>query len=136
MIDFSPIVQPVLALTGAVITGLGAIYVPRFIAAFETRTGVALTEQQRQTVLGAAKTAAGVLETALDKGAVSIEHINIGNQAVQTQAQAAIDAVPRAAASLGLTVDDVARMIVGAVDTSAHGLIVAEVPTPKQGEPK
>lgn len=120
-LDITPIVQPILAAAGAVIAGLAAIYVPKALAAFQDRTGIILTENQRQTVKGAVDTAAGVLETALDKGAAKVEHIEIGTPQVTQQAQAVISAVPDAAAALGLTVDGVSRMIVGKVDTSAHG---------------
>lgn len=120
-LDLTPIVQPILALSSAVITGLLAVYVPKAITAFEARTGIQLTDQQRATVLGSVQTAAGVLETDLDKGALTAAHINITNPAVLTQAQQAINAVPVAAGALGLTVPDVARMIVGKVDTAAHG---------------
>ena len=119
-VDLTPIVQPILAAAGAVIAGLAAVYVPKAIAAFETRTGIQLTENQRQTVKGAVDTAAGVLETALDQGAAKVEHIAVGTTQVQTQAQAVINAVPDAAAALGLTVAGVSRMIVGAVDTGSR----------------
>lgn len=119
-LDLTPIVQPILAAAGAVIAGLAAVYVPKAIAAFQDRTGIILTENQRQTVKGAVDTAAGVLETALDKGAAKVEHIEIGTPQVTQQAQAVISAVPDAAAALGLTVAGVSRMIVGAVDMGAH----------------
>jgi hypothetical protein len=121
IIDLSAIVQPILAITGAVISGLLAIYVPRGLATFQARTGIELTDQQRAVVLGAVRTAAGVLETRLDQGVIRVSHVEIANPVVRTEAIAAINAVPNAAAALNLTVEGVARMIVGAVDTAAHG---------------
>lgn len=126
-IDLTPIVQPIIAVVGTVIAGFLAVYVPRAIAAFETRTGIMLTDQQRAIVAGAIKTAAGVIETDLDKGAMSISHVNVNSAAIQDQANAAIAAVPKAAAALGVTPDSVARMIVGAVNTSAHGVAPVQV---------
>lgn len=117
-VDLTPIVQPVIALAGAVITGLAAIYVPKAIAAFQTRTGIILTENQRKTVLDAVQTGAGLIETALDKGATKIEQIDVGSPVVTLQALAVVKSVPVAAGALGLTTADVARMIVGAVDTT------------------
>jgi len=124
-LDLTPIVQPILAAVGTVLATLTAIYVPKAVAAFEARTGVILTENQRKTVLDAVQTGAGVLETALDKGALKVEHIEVGTSEVTQQAQAVLNAVPNAAAALGLSVDGVARMIVGAVDTGAHGVTTA-----------
>lgn len=124
-IDLTPLVQPIVALAGAVIAGLAAIYVPKAIAAFQARTGIVLTENQRQTVIDAVKTGAGLLETALDKGAIKVEHIDVGSAEVRDQAQRVVNAVPAAAGALGLTVPDVARMIVGAVDTGSHGVTTA-----------
>lgn len=120
-VDLIPIVQPILAAASAVITGLLAVYVPKAISAFDARTGIQQTDQQRATILGAVQTAAGILETDLDKGVLNASHINISNTSVVAQAQAAINAVPTAAGALGLTIPDVARMIVGKVDTAAHG---------------
>ena len=117
MIDLTPIAQPILAIAGTVLTGLAAIYVPKAIAAFQARTGIELTDQQRATVIGAVNTAAGMLETKLDQGVIQVAHVNVGNAAVQAEAQAAINAVPQAMAALQMTPDSVARMIVGATNT-------------------
>jgi len=57
-----------------------------------------------------------------------LAHIDIANPAVRAEAANAINAVPNAAAALGMTVDGVARMIVGAVDTSVHGAPAVAVP--------
>jgi hypothetical protein len=120
-LDLSAIVQPLLAVIGTVISGLLAIYVPRGLAAFQARTGIELTDQQRAVVLGAVRTAAGVVETKLDQGVMRADHVEVANPMVRAEAVAAINAVPAAAAALNMTVNGVARMIVGAVDTAAHG---------------
>jgi hypothetical protein len=119
-LDLAPIVQPILAAAGAVIAGLLAIYVPKGLAAFQARTGILITDQQRATILGAVQTAAGVLETDIDKGVLAVSHIHASNPAVLAQAQTVIATVPLAAASLGMTPEGVARMIVGAVDTGSR----------------
>ena len=124
MIDLTPIAQPIIAIAGTVLTGLAAVYVPKALAAFEARTKIQLTDQQRATVLGAVTTAAGMLETRLDQGAMVDAHINVGNATVQAEAQAAINAVPQAMAALQMTPDSVARMIVGKVDTGTHGITI------------
>jgi hypothetical protein len=124
-LDLSPIVQPILAVIGTVIASLLAIYIPRAIAVLQARTKIQLTDQQRATVLGAVRTAAGMIETRLDQGVMRVAHVDIANPAIRAEAAAAIDAVPLAAAALNMTVDGVARMIVGAIDTGAHGVAPA-----------
>jgi hypothetical protein len=119
-LDLSVIFQPILAVAAAVIAGLLAIYVPRALAAFQARTKIQLTDQQRATVLGAVRTAAGMSETKLDQAAMWVSHVEVSNPTVRAEAAAAINAVPLAAAALNMTVDGVSRMIVGAVDTAAH----------------
>jgi hypothetical protein len=126
--DITAIVQPIFAVIGTVIAGLLAIYVPRAVATFEIRTRIQLTDQQRAMVLGAVRTAAGMIETALDQGAVRLGHVDVTNPAVRAEAVSAINAVPKAAAALNLTVDSMARMIVGAVDTKLHGVATVVVP--------
>lgn len=130
MIDLTPVIQPVLDVAGIVITAELAIYVPKALAAFMARTSVALTDQQRSAVIGAVATAAGVLETKLDQGALQVAHIDVGSAAVQAEAQAAINAVPMAMAALQMTPAGVARMIVGAVNTkpAVAAPVVAAVP--------
>lgn len=121
LVDLSAITQPVLAAIGATIAGLIAVYVPKAIAAFERRTGIVFTENQRKTYLDAVQTGAGVLETKLDQGILKASHINVTNDAIRTEAEAVIKAAPTVATSLNLTVDGVARELVGAVNTGAHG---------------
>jgi len=94
------------------------IYVPKIVDAFVTQTHLHLTDQQRATVIGAVQTAAGNLETKIDQGVMSVSQVHIADPTVGAQAQAAINAVPNAMAALGMTPDSVARMIVGATDTT------------------
>lgn len=124
VLDLTPIVQPILAGAGAIIAGFATIYVPKIFKAFEDRTGIMISAQNYTAMVGAVNTAAGMLETDLDKGILQVSHINVSNPSVLIQAQAAIAAVPKVAADLNMTVSGVARMIVGAVDTSAHAASV------------
>lgn len=122
-LDLTSLAQPVLAIAAIVFTAMIKAYVPAALDALQRRTGLALTDQQRATVLGAVQTAAGSIETLLDQGVLTHAHINVANDQIRAEAQAAISAVPDAAASLGMTVDGVARMIVGKVDTGSHGAV-------------
>ena len=124
-VDINVIVQPVLAVIGAVIASLLAIYVPKILMVLQARIGLQLTDQQRATVLGAVQTAAGIVETKLDQKALAVSQVTISDPAMRAEAQQVITAVPTAAAALGMTVDNVSRMIVGAVDTGSRA-----VPTP------
>ncbi len=127
MIDLTPIIQPILAVIGAVIASVLAIYIPKALAAFQARTGIQLTDQQRATVLGAVQTAAGVVETKLDQKALSVAQVTVRDPIIRAEALQVIVAVPNAAAALGMTVDGVSRMIVGKVDTAAHGPVAPPV---------
>ena len=117
-IDWSPILQAVMAVIASVITGLIAIFVPRAIAAIEARTKVQITDQERQAVFAALQTAAGIIKTKLDQGVLKIGDITPGNPAVVAQAQAALARVPDSAAAQGTTPVSAAEIIVGRVNTS------------------
>jgi hypothetical protein len=118
MTYLEPILQSIAAGIGVIITALIGIYVPRLIASLETQTGIQLTAQQQATVLGAATTAAGILQTQLDQGVLKLEHITVDNPAIVAQAAAAVARVPAAAAALDKSVPSMAATIVGLVDTS------------------
>ena len=122
------IMQPIFAAIGTVIATVLAVYVPKALAAFLAQTRIQLTDQQRATVLGAVRTAAGMIETNLDQGAIRMAHVDIANPAVRAEAVNAINAVPIASAALNMTVDGMARMIVGAVDTRTHGVAAGVAP--------
>lgn len=117
---FGIVMHPLVAAVGTIFTGLTAYYLPKFLSALERRTGIELNESQRQTVLTAVTTAAGLLETALDRGDLKTGDIDTHHPAVKMQAAQVLDAVPHASASFGLTLSDVARLIVSRVDTAKH----------------
>jgi hypothetical protein len=130
--ELAPIIQAIIAAIALAMTTLVGIYVPKAIAAFTTRTGIQLTDQQRATVMGAATTAAGIIRTQLDQGVLKLEHITVDNPAVLAQAQAAIARVPDAAAALSKSVPSMAETIVGLVDTSPKPptIVVPVAPSP------
>lgn len=112
------IIQGVFALVATVATALIGIFVPRAITAFETRTGIQLTDQQIAQVTAAAQTAAGILQTKLDQGRIGMADVTLSNAAVVLEAQAAVARVPHAAAALDKTVSSMAETIVGLVNTT------------------
>ena len=124
----SSIVESALAIVSMVLTGLIAAYVPRALQAFETKTGVQLTAQQQATVMQAAITAKGILETQLDNGIIHVGQIAVSNPAVIEQANAAIARVPDAAAALSKSSTSMAETIVGLVDTQSRKGNLATAP--------
>jgi hypothetical protein len=125
--DFAPIFSALIAGCALAITGLIGVLVPRAIAAFERRTGVQLTDQQRAAVMQAARTEAGMLETALQQGVVRLSQVTPTNGAMLDRAAAALARVPESAAAVGTTPAAMAAIIVGATDTAKA------VPTTPQG---
>jgi hypothetical protein len=123
--DWAPVFQAIIATIAAVITGLIGIYVPKAIAAFEKRTGVLVTDQQRAAVQGAMTTAAGLLQTKLDQGVLRISDITPTSPAVLAEATAAIARVPESAAAQGTTPLAAAQIVVARVDTKPPALVPA-----------
>lgn len=122
--DFAPIIQAITAGIAAVIAALIAIYVPRAIAAFEKRTGVAVTDQERAAIQGAMTTAAGILQTQLDQRVLKIGDITPTSPAVVGAANEALGRVSASAFNQGTTAAAAAAMIVARVDTSPKPPVV------------
>ena len=127
LIDFAPVINALIAALALVITGLIGIYVPRAIAAFERRTGVAVTEQERSAVMQAVTTAAGLLQAQLNTGMLKPADITPRNPVVEDVARAALQRVPDSAAAQGTTVAAAATMIAARVDTTPPPVIVVPV---------
>jgi hypothetical protein len=125
----SEIVKALIAASSIVATTLIGIYVPRAISAFERRTGLVATAQERLAIQAAVTTAAGLLETRLDQGALKISDITPGSPAVVKETLAALARVPDAVAAQGVTRDDAAAMIVAATNTSP-GVVVPPIVVP------
>jgi hypothetical protein len=123
----SQLIQSLMALIGLVLTTLIGIYVPRAIAAFERKTGVIETDQQRAAIMSAVTTAKGLLETQIDQGLLKISDIRPDSPVIQQAAAQALDRVPQAAAAQGTTRDTMTKLIVARVDTSAKPVVVLPV---------
>lgn len=118
-----PIIQGFFAASATVITGVIALYVPRGIEAFEARTGVQLTDQERAAVLSAAQTEAGIIETRLQQGTLKLADVKTDSDAMLDHANAALARVPDSASTQGaggspLTPSAMAALIVGRVQTT------------------
>lgn len=96
------------------------------IIAFEARTHIQLTENLRQTIQDSAKTAAGEIVVAITKGHAAIAEVSSTSPVVADHARAAVNAVSAAAETLGVTRQDMQRLVVGQVGA----LIAADPATP------
>jgi hypothetical protein len=123
----SQLIQSLMALIGLVLTTLIGIYVPRAIAAFEARTAVHLTQQQRDAIMGAVTTEAGLIQNDLNTGLLKATDIRPNNPVMQQRAAQMLDRVPASAQADGTTRDTAAKLIVARVDTSAKPVAVVPV---------
>ena len=116
-INIAPFLQPILSTLGLIIAGLIASYIPKAIAAFETYTSLKIDDHARAALVQAVQAAAGTVETRIDQKLMSVAQVHVANPAVRALAQEAIDNASAVSASVGVTSEAVARMIVGATDT-------------------
>lgn len=126
--DLAPIIQALIAGCALAITALIGVLVPRAISAFERRTGVQITDQQRAAVMQAMRTEAGMLETALQQGVVKLAQVKPDSPEMITRARAALARVPDAAAAVGTSPQAAAAILVGATDTAVAAPANKETP--------
>lgn len=119
--DWAPVVQAVVEIAVALIGAFGMVLANKAIAAFEARTHVQLTEQQRAAVLGAVQTAAGMVKLELAKG-LPLAEIHLKNPTIQEIASLATAGVQDAITALGVTPEGVVKMIVGKVGNEQPGV--------------
>lgn len=115
---FGSLIEAIATGLVAVITYLVAAYTPRVIAAFEQRTGLQLTDQQRDAVIHAAQTQAGIVETMIQQGAMKLADVKPDNPLMIAHAKQALARVPEAASAQGTTPAAMAAIIVGKADTA------------------
>jgi hypothetical protein len=100
------------------------IIIPFAIWAYQQRTGVQVTDQQRAAVNATVATAAGIIQTQIDQGLLKVADVHADYPAIQQQAVAALKRVPDSAASQGTTLATIADKIVATVDTSPKPPVV------------
>lgn len=111
MTDWSPLIS-----AGALI--VTSVLVPMAIAAYQKRTGIALTDQQRAAVQGSLATAAGLVETLIDRGKLAVADVRPDHPAIVEAAVAALQRVPDAAAAQHVSPTAAAEIVVGRVRTA------------------
>ena len=107
---------------GRTLSGVATVLAQRGIAAFEARTQISLTEQQRATVLGAVQTAAGIVQLDLAKGTLALADVNRTSPQVAQIAATAMAPVQQSIAALGVTPAGAVAMIVGKVGAQMPNL--------------
>jgi hypothetical protein len=115
MTDWSPLVQACSLLVTTVL-------IPWAIVAYQKRTGVALTDQQRAAAQASLTTAAGSIETLIHQGVMLLADVKPDHPQVVAAAAAALQRVPDSAAALGLTARAAAEIVVGRVATTPPAL--------------
>lgn len=128
MIDWTPIV-------GGVAVLVNAIVIPWAISAYQKRTGVQITDQQRAAVYSAMDTAKGILQTQLDQGKIKVSDIHPNSPVVVEAAQAALDRVPDSAKAQGMELQAAAQIVASRVDTSPKPVVVVPAVVASQGTP-
>lgn len=123
------VLDSVLTALGTALTALIILYVPKIVAAFETRAHVELTAQQIQSLQAAATTAASSLTAKLRVGLLHPEHaIDPTSEAVRAAALAALSRVPDSAMAQGVTVSGMAEVIAARVDPATERAVRTPVP--------
>lgn len=100
------------------------IIVPFGIWAYQKRTGVQVNDQERAAVQSALTTAAGIVQTQLDQGALKVADITPEHPVIMKAAREALARVPDAAAAQATTPAAAAAVIVARVDTTPKPALV------------
>jgi hypothetical protein len=113
-----------------IVLALIGIFVPRAIAAFEARTKIHVTDQERAAVMQAVGTAVGLLRTQLLQGKITVADITPNSHEVRFEAQAALTRVPTSAQGQDTTVNAAANMIAARVVAAGPILVEPAVREP------
>jgi hypothetical protein len=101
--------------------------IPAAVSALDQWIQLKLTVHQQDRVYAAVQTAAGQIETKIDRGAMTIGEVSEDNVKVRQIVSAALAPVKESAAAQGATVDSLAPVVVGRVDTNARVIKPATV---------
>lgn len=101
--------------------------IPAAVNALDQWIQLKLTVHQQDRVYAAVQTAAGQIETKIDRGAMTIGEVSEDNVKVRQIVSAALAPVKESAAAQGATVDSLTPVVVGRVDTNARVIKPATV---------
>ena len=124
----TPMLDAITTALEAIITALAIWGARRIVMALDDRNSLDAMGKAQQTVLGAAKTAAGIIQTKLDQGVLKISEIGVENPAIIAEAKAALARVPDAVALTDKSRASMAETVVGLVDTSAKAIATELMP--------
>ena len=122
-------IQAILVNAAMVIVSLA---IPWAIFEYQKRTGIQITDQQRNAIYNALNTAKGMLQTQLDQGRLRISDITPSSTAVVEAAKAALARVPDSAKAQATSVASAAEIIIGRLDTSPKPPVVMVAPLPNR----
>lgn len=129
-LDLTPILSILVAAAFAVFSYLISRYGQKFIDAFDRRTNIQLTQQQKDSILSAATTEVGIIRTKLDQGILSMNDVHTNGPEILDHASTAINRVPDAAEKLNKTVPSMAQTIVGMIGNSLETKVIAAAAPP------
>lgn len=97
--------------------GIVAKNLPAAMRALDAWIQLRLTTHQQGRVDAAAQTAAGVIETQIDRGAMTVADVSKDNSKVRQIVSDAMEPVKESALAQGATVDSMVPVVIGRVDT-------------------
>jgi len=98
--------------------GIVAKNLPAAMRALDAWIQLRLTTHQQGRVYAAAQTAAGVIETQIDRGAMTVADVSKDNTKVRQIVAEALEPVKESAMAQGATVDNITPVVIGRIDTN------------------
>lgn len=113
--EFNDFLDNLIKLVGALTLPILALFVQRWVAAYESMAKTRYIMLKRQQVHGAADVAAGTLFVALARGVIRIDQVRMGTPPMLEAARHAASVVPDAIEALALDREDMEQMIIGKI---------------------
>lgn len=105
-----------LALLGFI--GILGKNLPAILEMFSAWLKLQIDQHQQGRVEAAARTAAGIIQTKIDQGDMTIQDVRTENKGLQQVVSDALVPVKESAAAQKATVESVSRMVIGMTDTA------------------
>ena len=130
--DLTPIANLVMSVAAATIVPIAGLLVHKGISVAQARLHLQLSAADQAVIDTAVSTGAGLLRAKLVNGTMALPDVSLGNPHVDQAAQFALDVAEKSAWSTGVTRDDLAKRIIGAVghalgqDPSVPSVLIPE----------
>jgi len=115
--EIRDVAEPVFLAGVLAFLGIVAKNLPAAMRALDAWIKLKLTNHQQERVYAAAQTAAGVIETHLDRGTMTLADVTEGNSQVRQIVASALKPVAESAAAQGATLDSLTPVVVARVNT-------------------